>query len=484
MLIYPAIDILGGKCVRLKKGDYCDVTQYGDDPLTVATALVERGAKFLHVVDLDGAREGRPVNSKIILKIAATVEVPVQVGGGIRTLADASLYLGSGVKRVILGTSAITNSDLLSQISDKFGKDAFIVSLDVDGEKLAINGWLKQSEKSLWDVVENFKSVIVTDIARDGTLEGPNLDLLRKFIEKGIEVIAAGGVSADDDLVQLEGIGCAGAIVGKALYEGRVRLPNDSEPFKNNLAKRIIPCMDIADGRVVKGVKFTNLKDAGDPVELARRYSEMGADELVFLDISATVEERKTLYALVEKVASTINIPFTVGGGITSISDISKLLAAGADKVSLGTIAVTNPEFVRKAAARFGSQCIVISLDCRRCDRGWEIYIRGGREATGLDAVEFAKKMAEFGAGELLINSLDRDGTGEGFDIDLLRAISDSVRLPVIASSGAGCKEDFLKAFSRGRADAGLAASLFHYGELGISELKKYLSDNKITIRL
>jgi len=254
--------------------------------------------------------------------------------------------------------------------------------------------------------------------------------------------------------------------------------------MKSGLSKRIIPCMDIKDSRTVKGVNFENLKDAGDPVELAKFYSENGADELVFLDVTATIENRKTLYELVEKISENINIPFTVGGGIRTREDIRRLLNSGADKVAICSYAVINPEFIKAAAKDFGSQCIVVSIDAKRNNNRWDVYINGGRLNTRLDAIKFAKKMEFLGAGELLVNSLDRDGTKTGYDIELLRRISEAVNIPVIASSGAGNKKDFLKAFNEGRVDAALAASIFHYKKTTISEIKKYLSKNNITVRL
>ncbi|MBT4917084.1 imidazole glycerol phosphate synthase subunit HisF [Candidatus Peregrinibacteria bacterium] len=242
--------------------------------------------------------------------------------------------------------------------------------------------------------------------------------------------------------------------------------------------------MDIDNGRVVKGTNFKNLRDAGDAVELAKVYDQMGADELVFLDITATVEQRKTLVELVSQISKNISIPFTVGGGIRSVCDIRDLLNAGADKISLGSIAISDPKIVTEASDEFGSQCIVISLDCKRDGNSWKLFTKGGREKTDLDAVEFASLMEKVDAGELLVNSLDRDGMKNGYDLELLTKISEVVNIPVIASSGAGCREDFLKAFDGGRADGALAASLFHYGEINIRELKRYLSDQKVTIRL
>ncbi|MDA1060906.1 MAG: imidazole glycerol phosphate synthase subunit HisF [bacterium] len=254
--------------------------------------------------------------------------------------------------------------------------------------------------------------------------------------------------------------------------------------MKSGLAKRIIPCLDICDGRVVKGMNFRNLQDAGDPVDLSKLYCEMGADELIFLDITATNEKRKTLVKLVSRIAENISIPFTVGGGISSIEDIDALLKAGADKVSICSAAFRDPSLVEKAARKFGSQCIVISVDCAWNKDFWEIYVKGGSEATGADALSFAKKMASLGAGELLVNSLDRDGTCEGYDIELLKTISSVVNIPIIASSGAGCRLDFLKALTDGNADGALAANLFHYNKITIPEIKNYLKSNNIAIRI
>ena len=251
------------------------------------------------------------------------------------------------------------------------------------------------------------------------------------------------------------------------------------------LAKRIIPCLDVDKGRVVKGIRFKELKDAGDPVEVAKAYEEQGADELVFLDITASAEERKTMVDVVKKVAETVFMPFTVGGGVRSLEDIRKLLEAGADKVSINTAAVKNPTLVYEGAKRFGSQCIVVAIDAKSKEngRGWEVYTHGGRKATGLDVIEWAKKVEELGAGEILLTSMDRDGTKSGYDIELTRAVAESVNIPVIASGGAGKKEHFYEAFMEGKADACLAASLFHFKELTVPELKTYLRERGIHIR-
>ncbi len=249
------------------------------------------------------------------------------------------------------------------------------------------------------------------------------------------------------------------------------------------LAKRIIPCLDIKDGRVVKGVNFVNLRDAGDPVEQARLYDEQGADELVFLDISATHEGRKTTLELVSKVAETVFMPLTVGGGVREVDDIRNLLLAGADKVSVNSAAVKRPELLSEAAARFGAQCIVLAIDARKNGSSWEVYVNGGRLPTGIDAVEWAARGVELGAGEILLTSMDADGTLAGYDVELTRIVSDMVSVPVIASGGAGTALHFAEVLTKGNADAALAASLFHDGKLRIPDLKKELQGWNIPVR-
>lgn len=250
-------------------------------------------------------------------------------------------------------------------------------------------------------------------------------------------------------------------------------------------AKRIIPCLDVKNGRVVKGVSFVDLRDAGDPVECAAAYDKAGADELVLLDITATHEGRGTMIDIVERVAKTVFIPFTVGGGIRTTEDFKELLRAGADKISVNSAAVRNPELLNEAAEKFGSQCVVCAIDAKRRETGgWEVYLNGGRIPTGIDAVEWAKEAYARGAGEILLTSMDCDGQKNGYDIELTHAVSTSVDIPVIASGGAGRKEHFYDAFTKGAADAVLAASLFHFNELPIPELKKYLREKGISVRM
>ncbi|PPI84359.1 imidazole glycerol phosphate synthase subunit HisF [Marinobacter maroccanus] len=254
------------------------------------------------------------------------------------------------------------------------------------------------------------------------------------------------------------------------------------------LAKRIIPCLDVDKGRVVKGVNFVDIRDAGDPVEVARRYNEQGADEITFLDITASHESRDTTYETVERMAAEVFIPLTVGGGVRTVDDIRKLLNAGADKVSINTAAVFNPEFVREAAERFGSQCIVVAIDAKRVSEEgeelrWEIFTHGGRKPTGLDAIEWARKMVDMGAGELLLTSMDRDGTKVGFDLGLTKAISDAVIVPVIASGGVGELQHLADGVTQGGADAVLAASIFHFGQHTIPEAKAFMKAQGIEVR-
>lgn len=249
------------------------------------------------------------------------------------------------------------------------------------------------------------------------------------------------------------------------------------------LTKRIIPCLDIKDGRTVKGTNFVNLKDAGDPVELARIYAAEGADELVFLDITATVENRKTLLHLVDRVAHAINIPFTVGGGISSVADVSGLLQAGADKISVNSSAVKKPELVAELSQEFGSQCIVVAIDTRWADGTHKVHTHGGRKATSLETLGWARQVNELGAGEILLTSMDADGTKNGFALEITEAISRSVTIPVIASGGAGTMDHFLEVFTSGHADAALAASIFHFKEIYIPELKNYLLKKNLPIR-
>jgi len=256
-----------------------------------------------------------------------------------------------------------------------------------------------------------------------------------------------------------------------------------------SLAKRIIPCLDVRDGRVVKGVQFVDIRDAGDPVEVARRYDEEGADEITFLDITASSDDRETIVHVVEQVAEQVFIPLTVGGGIRTVDDVRRMLNAGADKVAINTAAVFNPEFVKEASERVGSQCIVVAIDAKKVSEEgesnrWEIFTHGGRKPTGLDAIEWSKKMADYGAGEILLTSMDRDGTKVGFDLELTAAISDAVNVPVIASGGVGNLDHLAEGVLQGKADAVLAASIFHFAEYTVEQAKQHMQSKGIEVRL
>ncbi|MDA1133770.1 MAG: imidazole glycerol phosphate synthase subunit HisF [Proteobacteria bacterium] len=250
------------------------------------------------------------------------------------------------------------------------------------------------------------------------------------------------------------------------------------------LSKRIIPCLDVTDGRVVKGINFIDLQDAGDPVEIAKNYNEQGADEITFLDITASSDNRDLILDIIESVAKQIFIPLTVGGGVRSVNDVRRLLNAGADKVSINTSAILNPELVKESSARFGSQCIVVAIDAKRVDDHWEVFTHGGRNKTGLDALEWAKKMVDYGAGELLLTSMDRDGTKSGFDLELTQQISDAVEVPIIASGGVGNLKHLVDGVKLGKADAVLAASIFHFGEFSIKDAKEFMKNNNVEVRL
>jgi cyclase len=251
------------------------------------------------------------------------------------------------------------------------------------------------------------------------------------------------------------------------------------------LAKRIIPCLDVDNGRVVKGVRFVEIRDAGDPVEIARRYDQQGADEITFLDITASSGDRETMVHVVEAVAEQVFIPLTVGGGIRKVEDIRRMLNAGADKVAINTAAVSRPEFVKEAADHFGSQCIVVAIDAKQTGSGkWEIFTHGGRKPTGLDTVEWALRMADYGAGEILLTSMDRDGTRDGFDLELTRAVCDAVSIPVIASGGVGNLDHLADGIEKGHADAVLAASIFHFGEYTVEQAKRRMAERGIEVRL
>jgi phosphoribosylformimino-5-aminoimidazole carboxamide ribotide isomerase len=516
--IIPAIDIIDGKCVRLKGGDYDQKTIYGDDPVEVARGFEKSGFRRLHIVDLDGAAAGRLVNTEIVREICRYTSLLVDYGGGIRTRNDIITLLDAGVRQFTVGSLAARNKELVLEWLEEFGAERLILGADVKDGKIAVNGWKDTVESGLMDFIGSFirrglTSIICTDVSRDGMMSGPATELYKSVLNvfPDIDLIASGGVSNSADLKALEVAGIKSVIVGKALYEkGSELLPSvvsssgsrrprfraqgtlhinsapcALRPAPDSPAVRIIPCLDVKNGRVVKGINFGGLRDAGDPVELARLYSDQGADELVFLDIAATDENRKTMADMVRRVAEAVNIPFTVGGGIASVEDVSLLLSNGADKVSVNSAAVKNPELISELSARFGSQCVVLAVDAgRQPDGTWKVFVNGGKVATDLDLFEWVVRGVELGAGEILFTSIDNDGTGKGFAVEALSKVVSLVNVPAIASGGAGKLEHFAEAVTKGRASALLAAGLFHYGHLTIRDLKNYLLEQGIAVRV
>ncbi len=489
MEIIPAIDIFGGKCVRLIQGDFKFKKTYSDDPLKIAQFFQKAGLKKLHLIDLEGAKEGKVKNWETIEKVAKKTNLVLQVGGGFQTEKDIKKLLDLGPHQVTLGTIAVCQPKKLRKFLKKFGPEKIVVDVGIKNSEIYFRGWQEKTKKDINSFLKSLiklgtKTIICTDIERDGTLRGPNFSLYKKLVSKfpNLEIIASGGVRNKKDLKKLSKIGVTGVIVGKAIYENKISL-ND---LKSMMPKKIIPCLDCKKWRgkwsVVKGIKFEKLRLAGDPVKLAKKYSAEGADELAMLDISASLENRRPFFNLVKKVAKAIKIPLVVGGGIVTLSDIENLLKAGVSKVSLNTSIVKNPNFLSRAAKKFGSERIVAAIDAKKQGKSWKVCILGGTKTTNLDAVKWAEEVKKRGAGELLPTSKDKDGTKDGYDLELLRKLKTAADLPIIASGGAGKKEHFLQAFKKGKADAILAASLFHFNEVKIPELKRYLKRKGINV--
>ena len=493
--IIPAIDLIDGKCVRLTKGDYNSKKVYNDDPVAQAKEFERQGFRRLHVVDLDGAKSKHIVNDAVLRKITDATGLKVDFGGGIKTDDDIRKAFAAGASMVTIGSIAVTHPELFIEWLNRYGTDRLILGADVRNGKVSINGWKEDSSEELLPFLRKYveagvKNVLCTDISKDGTLQGPAIELYKQIMEEypHLNLIASGGVSSNEDLSGLEKDGIPSAIVGKAWYEGRISAEKcrDLMGFNANrgLAKRIIPCLDVKNGETVKGTNFVNLRSAGDPVELGKLYSDSGADELVFLDITASFEGRKTFTDMVERVAREINIPFTVGGGINELSDVKRLLDAGADKVSVNSAAIRRPELINEIAGEYGSQVCVCAIDARNDADGWHCYVKGGRERVELGLFDWAREVADRGAGEILFTSMDHDGVKNGFANEALARLAEEVPIPIIASGGAGKKEHFRDAFVKGKADAALAASVFHFGEIKIPELKEYLRNEGINVRI
>ena len=497
--IIPAIDFFDGRVVRLYQGDFQKLSIYPKDPSSLLRYYAKRGFDQIHVINLNGARSGDFEQGPNYAIICSLIEeskkwgVKIQLGGGLRTEKIIEKLLDLGLFKAIIGTLAIQDQVLFRKLLKKYKND-IIVALDVQNNTVSTHGWLKQSPIGLNTLFKRFESqgvleFLITDISRDGTLSGPNITIyenLSKIKFKDTKLIAAGGISTLDDIKN-----CLkytdGVVIGKALYENKISLDTLSKlKLKydpTNLARRIIPCLDVKEGRVVKGVHFKNLIDSGDPVTLAQLYNQEGADELVFLDISATLEDRDSIIPIIKKVAEEVYIPFTVGGGIRNVNDVRRIIKAGAEKVSINTAAVKNPKLIKESAQKFGKQSIVVAIDVKREGAIWEVYVKSGTEPTGLDGILWAKKVVAYGAGELLVTSMDKDGTRNGYDLELIQKLCKAVSVPIIASGGAGTYEHFYDAINAG-AEAVLAASLFHKRMISIHALKRYLFKKDVKIRM
>jgi len=486
--LIPAIDIIDGQLVRLTKGDYAQKKVYDNHPEGVARRFERMGFRRLHVVDLDGARSHHVVNLDALKAITSNTRLAVDFGGGIKTNEDIEAAFQAGAQMVTIGSIAVTNPELCHSWIERYGAKHIILGADVRCGKISINGWKEDSAIDLFPFLDSFikkgvTNVLCTDISRDGTLTGPSLDLYREIMSRypDLHLIASGGVSCNGDITELQRAGIPAVVFGKAFYEGYIDV---ERLMHRGLAKRIIPCLDVKDGQTVKGTNFVNLRKAGDPVELGKAYSDAGADELVFLDITASFEGRKTFTDMVSRVAREINIPFTVGGGINTLDDVERLLMAGADKISVNSAALRRPELINEIATQFGSQVCVCAIDARHDADGWFCYVKGGRERTSRSLFNWAKEAEQRGAGEILFTSMDHDGVKQGYANEALAQLSDSLAIPIIASGGAGTMEHIRDAFTVGKADAALAASVFHFGEISIPDLKRYLKEQDINVRI
>jgi cyclase len=490
MQLIPSLDLLGGRVVRLTRGEFASAQVYGEPEAVLEGLAVPNGAR-LHVVDLEASRSGKPVETDIVRRLASR-DLVVQVGGGIRSVDDARRWLDCGAERLVVGTVAAESPRLLASLAETFGAERIVPAIDVRDGAVRVDGWTRAATATMRDVFATLEALgiaeaLVTDISRDGILRGPSFALYRELQQlTRVRIVASGGVSTVSDVVSLARLrNVGGCVIGKALLERRLDLAEALARVArpNAIPERVIPCLDIRDGRVVKGVAFTNIRDAGDPVEFAMRYEAEGADELVILDISATDANRDTALDVVRRVAESIFIPLTVGGGVRTIEDFRALLRAGADRVAINTAALRRPELIRECAAEFGVQAVVLSCDAKRSGDQWRATVRGGKEVTDADAVQWCRDAEVLGAGEILLTSVDRDGTNDGFDVELLRAATSRLKIGVIASGGAGRLEHFRDAIETGGARAVLAASLFHDRRLSVGDVKQYLSAEGIPTR-
>lgn len=491
MELVVAVDLLDGEAVRLRQGRFDAPRRFGDPRRYVEGAL-DAGARWFHVVDLDRARTpGDRRNADMVGDLIALVREAggsVEVGGGVRTARDIAELLETGASRVVLGTA------LVEETLDELDPEHLVAALDYrrgdEGAlEVVVSAWERSGGRRLLEAsarlfARGVRTQLLTDVGRDGMASGPDLGTYQGLCEVvPVEVIASGGVASADDLAKLAAIrGARGAVCRRRDCAPRwlARVRRGTQRMQS---VRVIPCLDVAEGRVVKGVSFVELRDAGDPVELAERYVAEGADELVFLDITASIEERSTLVDLVERVASRVFIPFTVGGGVRVLGDVAALLEAGADKVSMNSAAVADLGLVEAVAGRYGSQCAVVAIDAARTGAGdWEVRTHGGRRPTGLDVETWVRRVSDAGAGELLVTSMDRDGTRAGYDTDLYELVLSCTSLPVIASGGVGIVEHFVDGARTGVTGL-LAASVFHYGELSVAQVKAALDAAGLVVR-
>jgi cyclase len=527
--LLPAIDLRHGRAVRLRQGDAARETVYAEDPVALVSFYKDAGVRRVHVVDLDAAFGEAPQRA-LIERMAALL--PVQLGGGLRDNEAIAWALAAGCERAVIGSLAAREPERFRDLAREH-PGRLVPALDIENGQVRIAGWREGAGRTLADLCALLRglpcpAVLVTDVERDGMMTGPNFDLTRQVArDSGLPGLLSGGIHRLADLETAAGLPeIAGAVVGRALYEGsftvaealraltpwpplppsRPTSPGEGERRSEgtagqatpgsagvppagaagsftNLARRVIPCLDVRAGRVVKGVRFENLTDQGDPAESALRYAEQGADEIVFLDITAAPESRDTDLDWVRRTAEQVFIPLTVGGGVRSEEDARRLLLAGADKVGINSAAVADPDLLNRLARRFGSQCVVLSVDARRLpEGGWEVVTQGGRKATGLDALAWIRDGVARGAGEILLTSIDRDGTQDGYDLDLLTAATAAVDVPVIASGGAGTPEHLAVGLAAGAA-AVLAASIFHQGTWTVGEVKERLAAAGFPIR-
>lgn len=488
--LIPSLDLLDGNVVRLKRGDFATAETYGQPEAVLASLNIPPGAR-LHVVDLDGSRNGRPTAVEAVIRLAS-LGYSLQIGGGVRTVDDARRWIDCGADRLVIGTIAAEDPAMFRKIADSIGSERIVAAVDVRGDIVRVSGWERDSSRSIEEVLRTLedagiRSILATDVARDGMLGGPSFDLYRRLAYlTAIPVIASGGITTLGDVTSLARLAnLSGAVIGRSLLDGRISFARAAAraAAEQSIPERVIPCLDVRDGRVVKGVQFENIRDAGDPVECARRYEAEGADELVILDISATDRGRRTALETVRHVAEALFIPLTVGGGVRTVDDFRALLQAGADRVAINTAAIMRPDLIAECAKEFGVQAVVLSCDAKRSGSSFRAAIRGGREETDVNAVAWCQRAAELGAGEILLTSVDRDGTAAGFDLELLRAVTASLSIGVIASGGAGELRHFRDAIESGGARAVLAASLFHDRKLTIGEVKNYLDESGIPTR-